>query len=124
MSAVDWSDVGNLEFCTGSGWEDRGNTIVGAFLREDGILVVVRRPSGLHVHFVVNDDGRIHDGRKIIRNKPKKITLQECWVIYESDGQHYRTVFSEETAEWLAGNGYIVRHIPVEEREIECGTQS
>lgn len=114
MSEIDWSDVGNLEFCEGSGWEDSG-TIVGAFQRDDGMLVVVRQPSGLHVHFVVNAEGRIYDGRKIIRNK--RVTLEECWLVYTPDGQFRRTVFSEEAAEFDAGKGFIVRHIHAEERE-------
>lgn len=115
---IDWSNVSQLEFCKGSGWEGPGNTIVGAFQRDDGMLVVVRLPSGLHVHFVTTDEGRIYDGTRVIRNKPKRVTLMECWLVYESDGQHYSTVFSEETAEWNAGKGFIIRHIPAEEREV------
>lgn len=118
MSEIDWSDVGNLEFCKGSGWEGPGNTIVGAFQRDDGMLVVVRQPSGLHVHFVVNAEGRIYDGTRVIRNTPKRVTLEECWLVYTPDGQYRITVFSEEAAGWAAGNCDIVRHIPAETIEV------
>lgn len=123
MSAVDWNDIGNLEFCKGSGWEDSGK-IVGAFLREDGMLVVVRRPSGVHVHFVTDLEGRIYDGTRAVRNKPRQVKLQECWVVYTPEGVRVTSTGYSDTAADYAKRGYIVRHIPAEEREIECGTQS
>lgn len=118
MSAVDWNDIGNLEFCTGSGWENSGNTIVGAFQRDDGMLVVVRQPSGVHVHFVTTADGRIHDGTRVIRNKPKRVTLQEVWVVYTPEGVRATSTCYSDTAADYAKRGYIVRHIPAEEREV------
>ena len=44
--------------------------------------------------------------------------LFRSWVIYDSDGQYCITVLSEEAAEWNAGKGFIIRHIPAEEREV------
>lgn len=120
---IDWSDVGNLEFCKDSGWEGSGK-IVGAFPSEDGILVVVRRPAGLHVHFVVNAEGRIYDGTRVVRNKPKRVTLEEVWVVYTPEGVRVTSTGYSDTAADYAKRGYIIRHIPAEEREIECGTQS
>src|SRR5690606_21110323 len=101
----------------GSGWEGLGNTIVGAFQRDDGMLVVVRRPSGLHVHLVVNAEGRIYDGTRVIRSTPKRVTLEEVWVIYKTDGVWYSSTSCSDTAAEYAKDGFIIRHIPAEERE-------
>src|SRR5690606_25960380 len=82
-------------------------------------LLVFENSDGRCAAATFTDDGRIWiNSPPAIRNKPKKITLQECWVIYDSDGQYCITVCSEEAAEWNAGKGFIVRHIPAEVREV------
>lgn len=123
---IDYSDLENIEPVPGrrlEGWK-----IVGHYRRDSADyshLVIAEDANGLCEAVNLTDDGREwSNDLPLIRNKPKRVRLEECWVVYTPDGQYRITVFSEEAAEWAAGNCGIIRHIPAEEREIECGTQS
>jgi len=117
---IDYSDLENIEPVPGRGLE--GWKIVGHY-RRDSVnyphLVIAEAPNGLCDAVTLTDDGREwSNDPPLIRNKRKRVTLQECWVIYAPDGRYGTTVFSEEKAGWNADKGYIVRHIPAEEREV------
>lgn len=107
-----WEEVANLEFDPNHEYAGDEIVFVG-----DGVhglkIVVAKDKAGQHYPLHCTDSGWC-DGEPTIRNKPKRVKLQECWVVYTPDGQYRITVFSEEAAEWAAGNCGIVRHIPAE----------
>ena len=117
---IDWSDLENVEPVPGGEWD--GRKIIAHYQRDSDDfphLVVVQDADGACEAETITNEGRIwYDSPPVIRNKPKRVTLQECWVVYDSDGQYRITVFSEEAAEWNAGKGRIVKHIPAETIEV------
>lgn len=117
---IDYSDLENIETVPGrrlEGWK-----IVGHYRRDRSIyshLVIAQDANGFCEAVGLTDDGREwSNDPPLIRNKPKRVTLQECWLVYAPDGQYGTTVFSEEKAEWNADKGCIIRHIPAENVEV------
>ena len=118
---IDWSDLEQVEPVPGGEWG--GRKVIAHYQTgndEYPHLVVVQAADGACEAETITNDGRIWtDSPPVIRNKPNRVTLQECWVLYSpADGRYCRTVFSEKAAEFNADKGFIVRHIPAEEREV------
>src|SRR5690606_18405477 len=97
---IDWSDLENIEPVPGRGLE--GWKIVGHYRRNSDShshLVIVEDANGLCDAVTLTDDGREWtNDPPIIRNKPKRVTLEEVWVIYKADGVWYSSTSSADTA--------------------------
>jgi len=117
---IDWSDLENIEPVPGGDWD--GWKIIGSYRSNSDNcpnLLVFENSDGRCAAATFTDDGRIWiNSPPAIRNKPKRVTLQECWLVYESDGRYFMAVSSEEAAALNAKKGRIVRHIPAEVREV------
>lgn len=117
---IDWSDLENIEPVPGGEWD--GRKIIAHYQSGSDAfphLVVVQDADGACEAETLTDDGREWtNDPPLIRNKPKRVTLEELWLVYESNGRYFMAVSSEEAAALNAKKGRIVRHIPAEEREV------
>lgn len=116
---IDYSDLENIEPVPG-GDLDR-EKIVGhypSYLPRYPHLLVLKNFNGECRAESFTDDGRRYEDQPpVIRNKPKKITLQECWVIYSRSGR-MRGLAGEAEVDRYRCASYIVRHIPAETIEV------
>jgi len=117
---IDWSDLENIEPVPGGDWD--GWKVIGRYRSNSDNcpnLLVFENSDGRFAAATFTDDGRIWiNSPPAIRNKPKRVTLEEVWVIYKADGAWYSSTSSADTASEYRKHGYIVRHIPAEEREV------
>lgn len=117
---IDWSNVENLEFTPDSGLED--HTIVAVYKSDSASyprLVVIKDKQGRCRGRTFTEDGSMYWGcDPLIRNKPKRVKLEEFWVIYTPEGVRLTFTRRSDAAADCAKRGYIVRHIPAEEREV------